>query len=126
MTPWPAARSARFSARAAYFTRSSSSALAASPPDSSSAFLQSIMPAPVGPGRRSVFILKSLLPLAPAPAPAPPRDGFGCWGRHLFGLQPGGDRLRLGPPLAARRPLLPLAILGLDARLGGVGRPFPF
>src|SRR5688572_26395694 len=118
-----------------------------SPPDSSSAFLQSIMPAPVL-ARRSatccavmpvVFVAiapfhssekrrpRAVEPggggrwfIRPSCLRLAPAHGFGR-GRSLFRLHPGGDRLRFRPALAPSRPLLAVTIHIRFTRLGRVG-----
>src|ERR1051325_9270242 len=148
MSPCVASRPARFSALTAPLLRSASAALSRSPPVSSSAFLQSIMPAPVRArssatnfaGISFTVAISSLLAKTP-PSRRGAREGGGqcChqerigrlaftpaarfrWGRPLLRLEPRRDRLRLGPPLAPRRLLLLIAFrLRLDARLGRVG-----
>src|SRR2546422_9704890 len=69
---------------------------------------------PSSPTRRSPDLGAGVLAFAPAAR-------FGRR-RRLLGLEPGRDRLRLGPPLAPGRLLLFLSLgLRLDTGLGGVG-----
>ena len=65
MRPWSADRPARFCTCARPFSRSRSTARSKSPPVSTRAFLQSIMPAPVA--SRSAFTCAAEMSLTPAP-----------------------------------------------------------
>src|SRR5574341_594533 len=155
MTPCRAWRSARLSALVMFFLRRISAALSKSPPASSSALLQSIIPASVR--ARSSAISFGVILSATGVIPSSPfwtvqeRRPRAVWGsrgrrsmnhrpgrrrllafapatrfgrrggRRVLRLHPRGDRLRLRPPLAARRLLLAIALgFGLHARLGRV------
>src|SRR3989442_331550 len=150
-SPSDASRPARVSALAAPFLRSTSTAFSRSPPASSSARLQSIIPAPVR-ARSSATCFAptsfTLATVAHSSIRTPPsrrgarraaagcdrsRPGVGlglapaarfrwCGCRCLLGLQARRDGLGLRPPLATRRLLLALALrLRLDAGLRPVG-----
>src|SRR3954451_16810227 len=120
MTPSEAVRPPRFAACAWPFTRRTSIALSTSPPASTSAFLQSIIPAPVR--ARSSFTS-----LAEMVASAMSARSFHVVGvRHRRRLHFG---LRLGL-LAAARPLrrlvggrLLVALSALDLRARGLRPP---
>src|SRR5438105_7009366 len=148
MRPSDASRPARLSALAAPFWRSRSTAFSTLPLVSSSARLQSIIPAPVRArssatsfAGMSFTVATSLTPheiaaLAPygrerAAFGYPTVGGAGVLAfapaarfgrrRRLLGLEPGRDRLGLGPPLAAGRLLLLVSLsLRLHAGLRGV------
>src|SRR5256712_6046697 len=155
-SPSDASRPARVSALAAPFLRSTSTAFSRSPPASSSARLQSIIPAPVR-ARSSATCFAptsfTLATVAHSSIRTPPsrrgarraaagcdrsRPGVGlglapaarfrwCGRRCLLGLQARRDGLGFRPPLATRRLLLALALrLRLDAGLRRVGHRLAF
>src|SRR6266498_2403808 len=156
ITPSDASRPARLSAFAAPFILRTSTAFSRSPSVSSSAFLQSIMPAPVRArssatsfAGMSFTVAMLLAPHENAALGPSGSKGGGRWctragrpgvlafapaarlrwrrRRRFLRLQARGDRLRLRPPLAARRLLLLLPFrLRLDAGLGRVRHRFAF